>query len=48
MPPTLNGLQKMLQVCEHCAKDHNLRSSTNCNPRKIKNQMNGVSAENIV
>ena len=36
MSPTLDGLQKMLQVCEHYAKDHNLRFSTNSNPKKSK------------
>ena len=36
MSPTLDGLQKMLQVCEHYAKDHNLRFSTNSNPNKSK------------
>ena len=34
MSPTLDGLQKMLQVCEHYAKDHNVRFSTNSNPKK--------------
>ena len=36
MSPTLNGLQKMLQVCEHYTKDCNLRFSTNSNPKKSK------------
>ena len=36
MSPTLDGLQKMLRVCEHYAKDHNLRFSTNSNPKKSK------------
>ena len=36
MSPTLDGLQKMLQVCKHYAKDHNLRFNTNSNPDKSK------------
>ena len=35
MSPTLDGLQKMLQICEDYAKD-NLCFSTNSNPKKSK------------
>ena len=34
--PTLDGLQEMLQVCEDYAKGHNLRFSTNSNPKNQK------------
>ena len=36
MSPTLDGLQKMLNVCETYAETHNLRFSTNENPAKSK------------
>ena len=36
MCPTLDGLQKMLNVCEKFASDHNLRFSTDPDPEKSK------------
>ena len=36
MSPTLEGLQKMMSICEEFAKEHNLSFSTNVNPKKSK------------
>ena len=36
MPPTLDGLQGMLDTCEEYANEHNLTFSTNDNPNKSK------------
>ena len=36
MCPTLDGLQKMLLICEKYASTHNLRFSTDHNPEKSK------------
>ena len=34
LAPSLDGLQEMLKVCENYAAEHNLRFSTDVNPRK--------------
>ena len=36
MAPSLDGLQEMLKVCEKYAAEHNLKFSTDPNPRKSK------------
>ena len=36
LAPSLDGLQEMLKVCENYAAEHNLRFSTDVNPRKSK------------
>ena len=36
MAPTLDGLQKMLKLCESYAKEHNLFFSTHPDPKKCK------------
>ena len=36
MSPTLTGLQKMMNICEDYAKEHNLAFSTNVIPKKSK------------
>jgi uncharacterized protein (DUF488 family) len=36
MSPSLDGLQDMLSVCEEYAEKHNLRFSTDANPKKSK------------
>ena len=36
MSPTLDGLQKMLNVCDKFAKEHHLNFSTDANPNKSK------------
>ena len=36
MAPSLDGLQEMLKVCEEYASEHNLKFSTDINPRKSK------------
>ena len=36
LAPSLDGLQEMLKVCEKYAAEHNLRFSTDVNPRKSK------------
>ena len=41
MCPTLDGLQKMLNVCEDYAKSHNLKFSTHPNPIKSKTKCIG-------
>ena len=41
MAPTLDGLQKMLNVCERYAKYHNLKFSTDTNPEKSKTKCVG-------
>ena len=41
MSPTLDGLQKMLNVCERYAEDHNLKFSTDTNPEKSKTKCVG-------
>ncbi len=41
MAPTLDGLQKMLNVCERYATEHNLTFSTDTNPQKSKTKCVG-------
>ena len=41
MAPSIDGLQKMLSVCERYALSHNLTFSTDCNPRKSKTKCIG-------
>ena len=36
LAPSLHGLQEMLQICEKYANDHNLKFSTDPNPKKCK------------
>ena len=41
MAPSLDGLQKMLKVCEQYANEHNLKFSTDANPHKSKTKCIG-------
>ena len=41
MAPSLDGLQKMLGVCEKYANTHNLKFSTDTNPHKSKTKCMG-------